>query len=157
MLSCFVKKVSDVAILRFLMAFFGNFGILFNFLAFFCTILVFWAFYTVLSQLQFVINYAYFRVNYFWLKPCLCKKSCLFASLCKSQNTWKPFFYFPIINHVCLVVPPEVLVIFNNPANYLDFLREGLNKKGKLSSFCGCGLALGGGGGHRMWIKNSLL
>ena len=39
----------------------------------FGTIWVFWAFYAVLSLIRFVVNYALFRVKYFWLKLCLCK------------------------------------------------------------------------------------
>ena len=61
------------------MAFFlVHFGTLCNFLAFFCTIWVFWAFYTVLSRIRFVVIYALFRVNLFWIKPCLCKKVVFF-------------------------------------------------------------------------------
>ena len=54
--------------------FLAHFGTLCNFLAFFCTIWVFWAFYPVLSQIWFVVIYALFWVKLFWLKPCLCKK-----------------------------------------------------------------------------------
>ena len=48
----------------------------------FGTIWVFWAFYAVLWQIWSVVIYSLFRVKYFWLKPCLCKKkSGLFACL----------------------------------------------------------------------------
>ena len=73
-LSCFVNKVSNVAILRFLMAFLGTFWNCMLLVGIFWTIWVFWAFYTVLLQIRFVVIYALFRVKYFWLKPCLCKK-----------------------------------------------------------------------------------
>ena len=69
--------------------FFAHFGTLCYFLAFFCTIWVFLAFYAVLSQIRFVVIYALVRVKYFWLKPCLCKKNCLFACLpmCGRRDT----------------------------------------------------------------------
>ena len=75
MLRCFVGKVSNGALLRFLLAFFGtlqNFMLLFG--IFLNTIWFFLTFYAVLSQIRFVIVYALFRVKYFWLKTCLCKK-----------------------------------------------------------------------------------
>ena len=76
-----VEKVSNVAILRFL----GHFLVYFEskcyFLAFICTIWVVWAVYTFFLQTRFVIINALFREKLFWLKPCLCKKNCLFASL----------------------------------------------------------------------------
>ena len=87
-LCCFVGKVSNGAISRFLVAFLGTFW---NFLLLFCiffyTIWVFLTFCTVLSRIRFVVIYALFRVKSFWLKPCLCKKNCLFACLV-SHFSW---------------------------------------------------------------------
>ena len=54
--------------------FFAHFGTLCYFLAFFCTIWLFWTFYAILLQSRFVIIYALLWVSIFWLKPCLCKK-----------------------------------------------------------------------------------
>ena len=45
---------------------------------FFCTILVFWAFYTVFWQIRFVVIDALFQVQYFWLKSYSCKIKILF-------------------------------------------------------------------------------
>ena len=93
-LHCFVEKVSNVAISRFLVAFLlTHFGTLCYFLAFFGTIWVFLAFYAVLSRIRFVVIYALFRVKLFWLKPCSCKKV-VFLHLCQ---------------HGCHLVPPPNL------------------------------------------------
>ena len=54
--------------------FFAHFGTLCYFLAFYCPIWVFRAFYAVLLRFKFVVIYALFRVKLFWLKPWSCKK-----------------------------------------------------------------------------------
>ena len=74
-LRCFVEKVSNVAITRFLVAFFCKFWnciLLFGF--FFLTISVFWAFYAVLLWIKFFVIYALNWVKLFWLIPCSFKK-----------------------------------------------------------------------------------
>ena len=68
------KKVSNVPILRFLVAFYAHFETFCYFLAFFCTYQVFGAFYAVFSQIRFVIIFAPFGVKLLWLKPCLFRK-----------------------------------------------------------------------------------
>ena len=79
MLHCFVEKVSNVAISRFLVAFFGPFLNFMLLLGIFCNIWVFWALFAVLLQIRFVIIYALFWVKYIWLKPCLCKDKLSFS------------------------------------------------------------------------------
>ena len=59
-LRCFVAKVSYVAISHFLEAFLSPFWNFMLFLAFFCDIGVFWAFYAVISRIRFVVIYALF-------------------------------------------------------------------------------------------------
>ena len=67
--------MSNVAITRFLVAFFANFGTVFYFLDFFSlTISVFWAFYAVLLWIKFFVIYALNWVKLFWLKPWSFKK-----------------------------------------------------------------------------------
>ena len=61
----FCDKVSDVAILRFFVECLAHFGTLCHLLAFFGTILTFWALYAVLTRIRFVVIYALFRVKYF--------------------------------------------------------------------------------------------
>ena len=73
-LRCFVEKVSNVRILRFLVAFFWTFWNFMLLVGIFWTIWVLWAFYADLLQIRFVVIYPLLRVKYFRLKPCLCKK-----------------------------------------------------------------------------------
>ena len=65
-LRCFVAKVMYVAISCFWEHFWP---ILELNVTFFCTIWVFWAFYSVLMRIRFVVKYSLFRVKLFWLKP----------------------------------------------------------------------------------------
>ena len=68
-------------------------GIFWHILELYVTLCVFWAFYAVLLRIKFVIIYAVFRVKYFWLKPCVCKKRCLFACLpCPRRGQHLRFF-----------------------------------------------------------------
>ena len=65
-LRSFVEKVTIVAILRLLVAFFCHILELYvTFLAFFCTFWFFSAVYAVLSEIRFVVIYALFWVKYF--------------------------------------------------------------------------------------------
>ena len=62
----------------------------------FRTIWVFLAFYAVLSWIRFVVVNTLFWIKLFRLKPCLCKKSCLFPSLLTplSKFIFFTFFFF---------------------------------------------------------------
>ena len=91
MLPSFVEKVRNEAISHFLVTFCGPFW---NFCQFSNTSLVFWAFYTVLLQIGFVITNALFRVKSFWLKPWWFKKKTVFSHLWSILNlTKKPWKY----------------------------------------------------------------
>ena len=78
----FIGKVSNDAILRFSVAFFGTFWNLM--FVIFCTIWVFWAFDTVLSQIIFVVIYALFRVKYFGSYH-VCVKKIVFLHVCSKK------------------------------------------------------------------------
>ena len=81
MLRCFVEKVSNIAILHFLVAFSGtlwNFRLLFG---------IFWHYLGLLVISSYIVavwichNLHTFCVKYFWHKPCLCKKN-VFLHVC---------------------------------------------------------------------------
>ena len=73
-LRCIAGKWVMMPFCAFWWHFLAPVGTLCYFLAFFCIISVFWAFYSVLSWTRFVVIYALLWVKYFWLKPWVCKK-----------------------------------------------------------------------------------
>ena len=99
-----------------------------HFLAYFVTLCNFLALFALFGSLGpfmlFCCNFALFRVKYFWLKPCLCRKYCLFHVCQLPTYIILTFFHITVIPpywwRVCYQRGLPRLVVYNALREYLQ-------------------------------------